>query len=376
MNKRINMKSLFFSVLCIIAFNSLSAQNIQGTIVKTNSLEVTIKYKPTTSGLVPTGTGGNYTIGLEIAKGALVTAPSLSILSSIGGSVTTPQIFDDGVNFRYEAVVTDVTWPSQLINEEKNLFVATFGATAGGKFVTLIHNENTVNGYFDFVIPGFGSPMDPVSKFYGANFNNSDPSNSFVTTEFVLPIKLRNFTVGKFGNERVSDLRWSSSSEINSDYFDVERSEDGFNFISIGQQDATGNSSTEQNYAMLDRSLPNSRGTQDVFYYRLKMVDLDGKYEYSDVRSIRFDNENNIDVVAYPNPTSGKLFVNISTPDYDETLSTNAFIYDLSGKLVNKSAVSTKGITEINLDNMTNGAYNIIISHNGTSYQNRIIKTN
>lgn len=236
---------------------------------------------------------------------------------------------------------------------------------------------------FPLLVPATGTTPIDLDEDFTEIFDDGDPSQpvqiplgSSPVAIIPLPIKLRNFTVGKFGNERISDLRWSSSSEINSDYFDVERSEDGFTFISIGQQDATGNSSTEQNYAMLDRSLPNSRGTQDVFYYRLKMVDLDGKYEYSDVRSIRFDNENNIDVVAYPNPTSGKLFVNISTPDYDETLSTNAFIYDLSGKLVNKSAVSTKGITEINLDNITNGAYNIIISHNGTSYQNRIIKTN
>lgn len=219
--------------------------------------------------------------------------------------------------------------------------------------------------------PGFTQGMNPYVELAGLDRTGIAP-----IVAVPLPIKLRKFTVERYGEQRVADLTWSSSSEINSDYFDIERSNDGFNFNSIGHVDAAGNSFTEQNYAMLDRSLPNSRESQDVFYYRLKMVDLDGKYEYSDVRSVRFDNDNNIDVTAYPNPTSGKLFVNISTPDYDETLSTNAFIYDLSGKLVMKSAVSTKGITEINLDNMTNGAYNISISHNGKSYQNRIIKTN
>lgn len=191
-----------------------------------------------------------------------------------------------------------------------------------------------------------------------------------------LPIKIKVFTAEKFNDERASNLRWTSSTEVNASHFEVERSSDGFIFEYIDQVTAAGNSNIEQHYALIDRTIPTTRNKQDVYYYRLKLVDLDGSFEYTDVRSVRFDDDANVTFNAYPNPTTSKLYINMSTPAYDETQFTQANVFDLSGKLAYKQNVSTKGITELDLDQLTNGAYNLIIVHNGKTYQNRLIKTN
>lgn len=179
--------------------------------------------------------------------------------------------------------------------------IATGGAPLSGGLVTIAQNSNSAAAAF---------------TIYDAAFNFGDVIATGTLSQ-VLPIKLKQFTVNKFGNERASDINWSSSSEINSAYFDIERSIDGYTFNAIGNVLAAGNSTTEQFYSMIDRNLPTSRGSQDVFYYRLKMVDLDGKFEYSDVRSVRFDNDSEVEFNTYPNPTAGKVYVKMSTPDTD-----------------------------------------------------------
>ncbi len=190
-----------------------------------------------------------------------------------------------------------------------------------------------------------------------------------------LPIKLSKFDVRPFGGIKASDLRWTSVSEVNASHFDIERSADGIDFINIGRVNATGNSNWAIDYNFIDRSLPTNRSGEEIYYYRLNMVDLDGTAEYSDVRSVRFDNNDDVIVKMGPNPTSNMVFVNMSAPssiDADAPVR----VFDASGKMVTSKKVSTNGVTEIDLNNYPNAIYNISIEHNGKTYNNRIIKSN
>ena len=156
-----------------------------------------------------------------------------------------------------------------------------------------------------------------------------------------LPIELISFTATK--NENVVDLKWVTASEINNDYFTVERSSDGINFEPILTQNGAGNSSSILNYSDVDRNPING-----VSYYRLKQTDYDGKYEYSDVISISFSNEN--EFLIYPNPSNGNFY--ISNNDSNGQLT----VYDASGKIVYSKNI-TNTTEAIELQNVSPGLY-------------------
>jgi hypothetical protein len=89
----------------------------------------------------------------------------------------------------------------------------------------------------------------------------------------VLPVTLVTFNGTLNSNDIL--LRWETSSEQGSQYFDVEKSPDANNFQSIGKVTAAGNSSLISNYSFTDKQV------NEYNYYRLKMVDMDGKFTYS-----------------------------------------------------------------------------------------------
>ena len=112
-----------------------------------------------------------------------------------------------------------------------------------------------------------------------------------------LPVNLLSFSARAINGKEVS-LNWSVAAEENMDGYLVERSKDGRNFEAIGKVDAA----QRKAYAMIDKN-----PIQGVNYYRLKMVDRDGAFKYSEVRQVVFSNGRLLSL--YPNPTSGHVYV-------------------------------------------------------------------
>ncbi|MGB3153664.1 MAG: T9SS type A sorting domain-containing protein, partial [Chitinophagaceae bacterium] len=100
-------------------------------------------------------------------------------------------------------------------------------------------------------------------------------------------------------------LDWTAYSEENLGRYTIERSADGITFTSIGYVNAL-NTVTETNYGFFD---PNP--LQGISYYRLKNIDLDGKFGYSTIVRVNLD-KNSKDIRVYPNPATGG-FVSIQT---------------------------------------------------------------
>lgn len=105
-------------------------------------------------------------------------------------------------------------------------------------------------------------------------------------------------------------VSWATSQEQNSDFYDVERSGDQAEWSSIGTVKAKGFSSTTSNYFLTDKSPLSGIG-----YYRLKMVDLDGKFKYSPTVTVTTD-QNSLPLVIYSNPFYDqiRLKINVSRP--------------------------------------------------------------
>jgi hypothetical protein len=138
-----------------------------------------------------------------------------------------------------------------------------------------------------------------------------------------MPVKLSAFTAVRENNASV--LHWTTTSEVNSDRFEIEWSRNGKDFETIGSV-ACKNSDGKSNYNFTD-----PHGRSGTAYYRLKMVDHDGSFAYSRICFIR-DQEN--EVFAYPNPLESDKALQISA---DEKTIEKVVLYDLSGKLVMES---------------------------------------
>jgi hypothetical protein len=148
-----------------------------------------------------------------------------------------------------------------------------------------------------------------------------------------LPIQLLSFTAT--ANANAVDLAWTTLSETNNDFFTVERSVDAVNFELVLQKDGAGNSTTIRNYSDIDRN-PHT----GVSYYRLKQIDFNGEFSYSQMVPVNFNRNAQPAVTAYVN---GNLDISISI---DATMSepANLLLFDISGKLIISESVElTKG---------------------------------
>ncbi len=183
--------------------------------------------------------------------------------------------------------------------------------------------------------------------------------------EFTTPVTLLSFTATKQVTQNL--LQWTTTQEVNSSYFGVERSSDGVNFIGIGQVDAAGNSSVVKSYSLVDVKPVNGMN-----YYRLKMVDKDGKFSYSQVRSI--NEAVSFGMSIYPNPVVNKLNLNISS---DKAMTVEVEVVDNGGKVIAEhemevaAGVSTESI---NVGGLSNGEYYVRVVGSEGEMEERFVR--
>ena len=168
----------------------------------------------------------------------------------------------------------------------------------------------------------------------------------------VLPIELSQFSVTK-ENRHSALLSWTTQSEVNFSHFEIERRTDASHWIFVDKVDGQGDSFTPQTYSFLDQNIFSERDSATTFYYRLKSIDLDQKYTYSDSQSIFFEPTSG-QVTIFPNPTKDNLFVNIAdaTPEIYVEL-TNS----LGQVVLAQKYPLTSNRTEINVSSFPKGTY-------------------
>ncbi len=194
----------------------------------------------------------------------------------------------------------------------------------------------------------------------------------FPYPNLTLPVKLISFTATLNGKQDKSNLNWTTASEINVRHFEVERSLDGNNFNQVGLVFAAGNSDSKLDYSYTD-DLSNVAGS--IIYYRLKMVDNDGKSTYSNVRMVRIGKQNDklITINTFPNPVSSELRVTI--PNTWQNKKVNYEVYANNGQIMYRSEAAAASQTEtINVGRLAPGFYIVKVSHNGETAQQKIIK--
>lgn len=173
-------------------------------------------------------------------------------------------------------------------------------------------------------------------------------STATTNCSIVLPVELSAFDAMQVG--RNIRLDWATESELNSDFFLIERSCDGQVWQTIGYQDAAGNSQEQLNYSYLDESSVNG-----LAYYRLKQVDNNGNFDYSPVRSVQAALEYRFEI--YPNPADE--LINIGLEDKDDLVSIE--LYSLTGTKIPVEYVALKGYAQLDCAPLRSGTYQVLV---------------
>ena len=166
----------------------------------------------------------------------------------------------------------------------------------------------------------------------------------------VAPVTYTSFNAGC--TDKGALVKWTTGTEMNSDYFELQRSnKDGNEWSTVNKVKvkAKGNSTTETNYEQMDQ-------LGGAALYRLKQYDLDGTFHYSNI--IRTNcADRNIEIVIYPVPARDVLNIVVRT---DKAVKTQLEIYDASGRLVKKintAIISGNNNIPVSLLGLANGQY-------------------
>ncbi|MEM1327417.1 MAG: T9SS type A sorting domain-containing protein [Bacteroidota bacterium] len=164
----------------------------------------------------------------------------------------------------------------------------------------------------------------------------------------VLPVEFTGFW-GKREQSEAVNLHWSTASEINSDYFEIQRSEEGKVWKGLGQVNAAGNSLLPLDYAFEDVDAPSG-----VIYYRLKQVDLDDTFSYSSVIAVKAVDKTK-ELLVFPNPISNQqLMIQLSEAQQLERVE----VYDFTGKLIWQQAIQQRTSSwQVQLPQAMKGTY-------------------
>lgn len=365
MGKSFNIKSILLVVL--LAFSSASivfSQSQSGCTISfpnnfDNQVNFSAIYNPA---LCPSGDVimdnlndkfGNSTVTFD----ATITLNSLTL------------------NYKNGSNPLEIIIPVGVTLTITNDLIMDVNSTPQDKFLT-VNGTLSVGGTLDFgdinlEIDGTGS-ID-ATTIIGATNTTCEASGtcpgftvdtcaegSGLCTETVLPIELLFFS-GNEDNESIS-LSWATASEENFDYFEIERAAEETSFTNIGEVKGDGNS-----FIRLDYSFEDNSPEIGLNYYRLKSIDFDGTFEYSEVILVKFTS--NVKLVVSPNPTLGVILVRTSIPT---TSGINYEITNQYGVVVLIGSLSDF-YTQIDLQGLTKGIYIIRLIDLPTVKAKRII---
>jgi hypothetical protein len=193
---------------------------------------------------------------------------------------------------------------------------------------------------------------------------NSYSPITFGTTKPInpLPVELLRFDVSCQDNNRV--ISWTTATETNNDYFNIERSFNGISYEIIGQESGAGTTNIVSNYSFID----DSNHSGDI-YYRITQVDFDGTAKTYDAQIVNCDGENQI-IVVKPNPFQDMVEV---LAHFDGQVRID--IYNAQAKLVYSELDNIENTKQLHLQDLKPGVYLLkITEQNGKMYNFKIVK--
>ena len=275
-------------------------------------------------------------------------------------------------HFIYTAPAPITTTRSFTIGVEYDLItVPVNGVVPASINFELVH-QNTEDKYYLAITDEVGGDLRPLtlnSYFYPGTSTSAGPSGStiyFMNLNVVLPVEFINFNATRNGNDAL--LKWDVAHLDFSDRFEVEAGTDPTRLSKIGQVISTSATS----YSFVHSNISSLQGRN--IYYRVKQVDKDGKFNYTEVRKLAL-NQKAIALYLGENPIKSSAV----RASINATYAGNGtlIITDLSGKVIYKKAASwSTGTTNFLIDMSANasGSYFLSLINDGESIQVKFVK--
>ncbi|MCP4124408.1 MAG: hypothetical protein GY751_21895, partial [Bacteroidetes bacterium] len=262
-----------------------------------------LDHRNDTSIYTATITGNTTLAGTDVLYDGLI-SPGHS-----PGKVTVTGNFTMGSGATYKCELTD---PSQAAGVGYDQIDVTGDVALAGTLEIVLDGYSAVNSHYFEIMAFTGSLSGTFTTITGMpsgwfiDYGNLVPQKVTIygpTAPNPLPVELVYLKVDPKEDKHV--LSWQTASEQNSDYFDIEHSTDAKRFSVIGKVKSQGTSYDTHNYSY--NHLSPARG---INYYRLRQVDLDEKFEYSNIVSARWEAEDldgKTGISFYPNPATGNI---------------------------------------------------------------------
>ncbi len=348
---------------------------VNGTLTLTDGILLPSTTNTLTIPATATIVGGNA--GSYIAKRVMVSTNSTN-------PITIP-LGKDG-NYRpitlipatADATTFEAEYYSTGLANETNITAPVLSVAAGGEYWDIGRTTGTANAVVRLPLSGAiagGTASNKIGVVHykaaswqweggsaDAGTNTSGTLETGVVSSFspfsigviaatALPLNLLSFTASYNGT--AAQLQWSTTNEINVQKYVVQKSKDGINFTTIGEVNATNRVATN-NYSFTDAETLIGK-----VYYRLKNIDVNGTFKYSNIVSINTKQGKNVQV--YPNPASNVITIAIPK----SPIATTIQLINAEGKIVQLVVVPANTIqTSMYIGNIATGNY--YIQTNGT----------
>jgi hypothetical protein len=301
-----------------------------------------------------------YMANLTITFNTPVTNPVIHVVG-IGGFAGTE-------GFSTELMLTTAGVTLSALSGSKGFLVtnnkilnsnATFNATTGSGAASgsaLVTGTNITTLTFQLYMKGDGGGGSWASATEHAG-DEYLIGISMPVTQLLLPVTFSGFTAQAQSNAAV--LNWTTASEENSNYFNVQASSDGTSWTNIGEVKAAGNSATPENYSFVDNTPAAGNN-----YFRVLEVSLDNTESYSVVRQLTFGQPTTL--TYYPNPVRNQVTITTSTLSPQSVK-----LMNIDGRLLQQNNNFVSG-GSIDLSSYASGIYFLAIRN--TAGQTEVVK--
>jgi hypothetical protein len=216
--------------------------------------------------------------------------------------------------------------------------------------------SNTLNGkFYVLLVTNYASVTQII------NIEQAQTGIATTNCAILLPVNMSDYDLS-IENENIA-FNWTTETETNNDYFQVQRSKDGLLWETIGLRKGKGNSFTKTRYNFIDE-----KSIQGISYYRLKQIDFNGDVAITPILSI--NNVPEIDFTFYPIPAKDEIIINTNNKKADKI----EFL-DVLGELIPVSYVLKNGEYVVTISDLEKGVYTAIITIGDQKINKRFVKS-
>jgi hypothetical protein len=270
--------------------------------------------------------------------------------------------YAEGFSFQLVNQLTIVTDGTTAINPSVyGQLSPVISTSVNSMYMDYTHPENVISPYLSLKIR---------LLFEGGLVGMSIPVHIHAA-QGALPVEWVDFQAEYNKQSDINELTWTTKSEVNNDYFDIERSFEGSGFEKIGKVDGLGNSSASVDYRFLDKHIP----LDGNYVYRLKQVDTDGRQSYSKPAVVQVSRSKSVKTGIFPNPATDVIHCQVDAYDGAkvEIVVFNNLGQKVSPDLGAEKLLESRMTRQLECKAFGKGIYTVVFTIDGIRYNHKLI---